>query len=86
MPLPKKLKRGASKKAKKRVVKATLHDLKHGPHHKDRTHKQEVAIAMKQSGQSRRKSSPGSKARNAATKPVPKRKPQNRKSRNKGRH
>ena len=23
-----------------------MHDLKHGPHHKNRTHKQEVAIMM----------------------------------------
>ena len=26
---------------------AAMHDLRHGPHHKQRTHKQEVAIAMK---------------------------------------
>lgn len=32
-----------------------MHDLKHGPHHKDRTHKQEVAIAMKLSGQEKKK-------------------------------
>jgi hypothetical protein len=55
VPLPKKLKPGASKAKKKAVVEATMHDLKHGPHHKDRTHKQEVAIALKQSGQSRAK-------------------------------
>ena len=53
MPLPKALKRNASKPKKQEVVKETMHDLKHGPHHKDRTHKQEVAIAMKQSGQSK---------------------------------
>ena len=35
-----------------------MHDLKAGPHHKDRTHKQEVAIAMKQSGQARKKKAP----------------------------
>lgn len=29
---------------------AAMHDLKHGPHHKDRTHAQEVAIAEKYSG------------------------------------
>ena len=52
MPLPKALKPSASKAKKKAIVKATMHDLKHGPHHKDRTHRQEVAIAMKQSGQS----------------------------------
>jgi hypothetical protein len=56
MPLPKKLKPGASKSKKKKVVEDTMHDLKHGPHHGDRTHKQEVAIAMRQSGQSRKKS------------------------------
>lgn len=89
MPLPKPLKRGASKKAKKRVVKETMHDLKHGPHHKDRTRKQEIAIAMKQSGQSKsgkkRKSSKDSQGRNIATKTKPKRKAANRKVRNKGR-
>jgi hypothetical protein len=55
MPLPKPLKKGASKKKKQDVVGETMHDLKHGPHHKDRTHKQEVAIAMKQSGQAKKK-------------------------------
>ena len=89
MPLPKPLKRGASKKSKKRVVKETMHDLKHGPHHKDRTRKQEIAIAMKESGQSKkrkkRKSSADSKPRNLATKKTPKRKAANRKVRNKGR-
>lgn len=55
MPLPKPLKKGASKKKKQDVVSETMHDLKHGPHHKDRTHNQEVAIAMKQSGQAKKK-------------------------------
>lgn len=55
MPLPKKLAAKASKAKKKEVVTETMHDLKHGPHHKDRTHKQEVAIAMKQSGQAKKK-------------------------------
>jgi hypothetical protein len=54
MPLPKPLKKGASKTKKEAVVKETMHDLKKGPHHKDRTHKQEVAIAMKESGQSKK--------------------------------
>lgn len=54
MPLPKPLKRNAPKKKKQTRVGEVMHDLKHGPHHKDRTHKQEVAIAMKLSGQSRR--------------------------------
>lgn len=31
-----------------------MHDLKHGPHHKDRTHKQEVAIMMKYRGKKRK--------------------------------
>jgi hypothetical protein len=53
MPLPKKLKKDAPKSKKSEVVKDTMHDLKHGPRHKDRTHKQEVAIAMKQSGQAK---------------------------------
>lgn len=53
MPLPKALKKSAPKAKKEKVVAETMHDLKAGPHHKDRTHKQEVAIAMKQSGQSR---------------------------------
>jgi hypothetical protein len=61
MPLPKPLKPGASKKKKDKVVAETMHDLKHGPHHKDRTHKQEVAIAMKESGQSRRAKAKGKK-------------------------
>lgn len=74
MPLPKALKRGASKAKKKKVVTETMHDLKHGPHHKDRTHKQEVAIAMKQSGQSYE----GAKHRI--------KKASKRKTRNKGRH
>lgn len=35
-------------------MQAAMHDLKHGPHHKDRTHKQEVAIAMKYAGKSKK--------------------------------
>jgi hypothetical protein len=54
MPLPKPLKKGASKAKKQAVVGETMHDLKHGAHHGERTHKQEVAIAMKQSGQKRK--------------------------------
>jgi hypothetical protein len=56
MPLPKKLAPGASKKKKQNVIAATMHDLKHGPHHKDRTRAQEIAIAEKQAGNSRKKS------------------------------
>ena len=55
MPLPKKLKKGASKEEKQKVIGDTMHDLKHGPHHKDRTHKQEIAIAEKQAGNSKKK-------------------------------
>jgi hypothetical protein len=67
MPLPKPLKRGASKARKKKVVAETMHDLKHGPHHGQRTHKQEVAIAMKQSGQSRKRR--GTKLQHSSKRP-----------------
>jgi hypothetical protein len=59
MPLPKALKKGASKKKKQAVVKETMHDLKHGPSHSKRTHEQEVAIAMKQAGMSKKKKNLG---------------------------
>jgi hypothetical protein len=55
VPLPKPLKKSASKAKKKEVVGKTLHDLKHGPHHGERTRAQEIAIAMKQSGQAKKK-------------------------------
>jgi hypothetical protein len=55
MPLPKPLKRGASKVAKQKVIGETMHDLKHGPHHAQRTRAQEIAIAEKQAGNSRKK-------------------------------
>jgi len=55
MPLPKPLKRGASKVKKNKVISETMHDLAHGPHHKDRTRAQEIAIAEKQAGNSRKK-------------------------------
>jgi hypothetical protein len=61
MPLPKALKPGASKKKKQDVIGATMHDLKHGPHHKDRTRAQEIAIAEKQAGNSKPKSKKGGK-------------------------
>lgn len=66
MPLPAPLKKGASKKRKRKVVEETMHDLKHGPHHKDRTHKQEIAIAMKQSGQAQHKPPMKKKAKKTA--------------------
>jgi hypothetical protein len=52
MPLPKPLKKSAKKSDKKKVMEETMSDLKKGPHHKDRSKKQEVAIGLKQSGQS----------------------------------
>jgi hypothetical protein len=61
MPLPKKLAKNASKKEKQNVIAETMSDLKHGPHHKDRTRTQEIAIAEKQAGNSRKKASGGSK-------------------------
>jgi hypothetical protein len=83
MPLPEKLKKGASKSKKKKVVAETMHDLKHGPHHKDRTHRQEVAIAIKQSGQARTKESTKHAPKGASGKPG---RDGDRKKRNKGRH
>ena len=53
MPLPKPLKRGASKARKQSVISETMHDLKHGPHHGERTRAQEIAIAEKQAGNSK---------------------------------
>lgn len=54
MPLPKPLSSRASKNKKKKRMQAVMHDLKHGPHHKDRTRKQEIAIGLKESGQSKK--------------------------------
>ena len=56
MPLPRALKKRAPKAKKKEVMAETMHDLKHGPHHKDRTHSQEVAIGLKQAALSNRTS------------------------------
>jgi hypothetical protein len=36
-----------SKKDTQKAVSKNLRSLKNGPHHKDRTHKQEIAIALK---------------------------------------
>lgn len=36
-------------------MQSAMHDLQHGPHHKDRTHKQEVAIALKYARKKRKK-------------------------------
>jgi hypothetical protein len=55
MPLPAPLPRSASTSRKRKTFAATLHDLRHGKHHADRTRAQEIAIAYRQSGQSRRR-------------------------------
>jgi hypothetical protein len=64
MPLPKKLSRKAPKAKKKAVMAKTMSDLKAGPHHGDRTRAQEIAIGLKQSGQSKKKKSSGKRPRN----------------------
>jgi hypothetical protein len=59
MPLPKKLPKGASKAKKKSVMTKAMHELKHAPVTAPsrkatsgaQRHKQDIAIAMKQSGQ-----------------------------------
>lgn len=75
MPFPKALKKSAPKGDKKKRMAADMHDLKHGPHHKDRTHKQEVAIGLKNSGASKFKGpknkAPGSAAASAVPNPFP---------------
>jgi len=50
MPVPKPLPKKASKGAKANRMGDVMHELKQGPHHKERSHKQEVAIAMKSAG------------------------------------
>ena len=62
MPLPKPLAPGASKGKKQAVIGATLHDLKNGPHHGQRTRAQEIAIAEKQAGNSRSKKRGGKRS------------------------
>jgi hypothetical protein len=52
--------RGKSKKAMRRAVGKNMHSLKHGPHHKDRTRKQEIAIAFKEA-RGKRKAKRGKK-------------------------
>jgi len=52
MPLPKPASKKSPKAKKQKVMAAAMHDLKAGPHHKDRTRAQEIAIGLKQSGQS----------------------------------
>ena len=54
MPLPKPLKRSASKRSKNKRIGEVMHDLKHGPHHKERTRSQEIAIAEKYAGNERK--------------------------------
>ena len=53
MPLPK-ARKGAKKKARQRVVSIVMHELKHFGKMK-RSHKQMIAIALKQAGLSRRR-------------------------------
>jgi hypothetical protein len=63
MPLPAKLKKTASKKKKTSVMQKTMHELKHSPVKAPsrkatsgaQRHKQDVAIALQQSGQSKKK-------------------------------
>lgn len=55
MPLPKALPRSASKRKKRQRMNDVMHDLKQGPHHSERTHQQEIAIGIKESGMSRTK-------------------------------
>jgi hypothetical protein len=50
MPVPKPLPKKASATKKKARMTSVMHELKHGPHHKDRTRAQEIAIAMKSAG------------------------------------
>ena len=51
VPVPKPLpKKAPVRRQKKPSWARCMHDLKHGPHHNERTHEQEVAIAMKTSG------------------------------------
>jgi hypothetical protein len=82
MPLPAALKKKAPKAKKKSVMAATMHDLKHGPHHGMRTHAQEVAIGLKQSGQSKGKNASPKKPVAKADKPNGKKR---KRPRNKGR-
>jgi hypothetical protein len=68
MPLPKPLPKSASKAKKKAVMAETMHDLKSGAHHNERTHAQEVAIGLKQSGANERLGLPPAKGQKAARK------------------
>jgi hypothetical protein len=42
-------------------MQSAMHDLKHGPHHGERTHKQEIAIAMKYAGKRKKKKRKGNR-------------------------
>lgn len=61
MPIPKPLSKSASKGKKQKRMASVMHDLKHGPHHAERTRAQEIAIAMKSSGESNKKAAPKKK-------------------------
>lgn len=56
MPVPKPLPKKAGKKAKQKRMGDVMHELKGGPHHQDRTHEQEVAIAAKSANLGKKKS------------------------------
>jgi hypothetical protein len=68
MPVPKPLSKKSPKSKKKARMTQVMHDLRHGPHHKDRTREQEIAIGMKSSGQSNK---PESKKSDAPRKQAP---------------
>ena len=53
MPVPKPLKRTASKKRKRKRMTQVMHDLKRGEHHGERTRAQEIAIGLKSAGMNR---------------------------------
>jgi hypothetical protein len=84
MRLPKPVKKSAPRAKKKKAMAATMHDLKHGAHHGERTHKQEVAIGLKQSGQDKKDKKP-SKAKSGQTHTARKKTSSDRRKRNKGR-
>ena len=54
MPLPAPLRKGASRRARRKRFGEVMHDLKHGPHHGERTRAQEEAVAFKYSDEGRK--------------------------------
>lgn len=59
MPVPKPLPKKAGKKTKRKRMGEVMHELKGGPHHQDRTHEQEVAIAAKSANLGKKKTQSG---------------------------